>query len=96
VRALRAGEPLPEEAYRGAYVADLAAELPDEVWARATSRRRRRRDRGRLGIERVRAGIEASLEHLGVHFDVWKTEGSLHREGLGRRAIARLGKSRHV
>ena len=97
VRALRAGEPLPEEAYRGAYVADLAAELPDEVWARATEAGAD--GDGIVGAwasERVRAGIEASLEHLGVHFDVWKTEGSLHREGWVERAISRLGESGHV
>ena len=35
VAARRAGEELPEEAYRGAYVDTLAAELPDEVWATA-------------------------------------------------------------
>src|SRR6187551_2215859 len=36
VAARRAGEELPEEAYRGAYVDTLAAELPDEVWTAAT------------------------------------------------------------
>ncbi len=51
---------------------------------------------GRWASERVRAGIEASLAHLGVRFDVWTTERSLHDEGWvepGRRAAAR-GRSR--
>jgi arginyl-tRNA synthetase len=89
VLALRAGRPLPEDAYRGDYVADLAAALPDEVLARATEA-----DAdavvGGWASERVRAGIEASLDHLGVHFDVWKTESSLHREGWVDRAVERL------
>ena len=31
-----------------------------------------------------------SLEHLGVHFDVWKTESSVHDEGWVERGVARL------
>ena len=62
VRAIRAGEPLPEEAYRGAYVADLAATLPDDVWARAVEiGADAERVVGEWASERVRAGIEASL-----------------------------------
>jgi arginyl-tRNA synthetase len=91
VLALREGRPLPEEAYRGAYVGDLAAELPEDVLARA---RASKPDApaivGAWASERVRAGIEASLEHLGVHFDVWRTDGSLHAEGWVRDAIERL------
>ena len=45
---------------------------------------------GRWASERVRAGIEASLERLGVHFDVWKTESSVHDEGWVERGVARL------
>jgi arginyl-tRNA synthetase len=44
----------------------------------------------------VRAGIEASLEHLGVRFDVWRTDGSLFAEGWVERAIARLREGGHV
>ncbi len=91
VRALRAGLPLPEEAYRGEYVSGLAAELPDEVWARAIEAGA---DAdaivGAWASERVRSGIEASLAHLGVRFDVWTTESSLHDEGWVERAVERL------
>jgi len=37
VAARRLGEELPEESYRGSYVDELAAELPDELWVTATS-----------------------------------------------------------
>ena len=101
VRALRGGLPLPEEAYRGAYVAELAAELPDPVWALALEASAGSdadadtdadADRiiGAWASERVRAGIEASLAHLGVRFDVWKTESSLHDGGWVERAVERL------
>jgi arginyl-tRNA synthetase len=97
VRALRAGQRLPEEAYRGEYVSRLADELPDEVWARATESGA---DAdvivGAWASERVRAGIEASLVHLGVRFDVWTTESSLHDEGWVERAVDRLRAGGHV
>ena len=91
VVAIRRGEPLPEEAYRGAYVGDLAAEIPDDVRRAAQAA-----DAdpvmivGQWASERVRAGIEASLAHLGVRLDVWKSEGSLYRDGWVARAVERL------
>ena len=91
VLARRRGEEVPEDGYRGAYVDGLAADMPDEVLAAADG------DAagagmivGRWASERVRAGIETSLEHLGVHFAVWKEEGSLHRDGWVERAVDRL------
>jgi arginyl-tRNA synthetase len=97
VLALASGLPLPEEAYRGAYVADLAAELPDQVRVRtAEPGADAPRIVGTWASERVRAGIEASLEHLGVTFDIWKTEGSLYAEGWVERAVARLREGGHV
>jgi len=91
VTAIRHGEPVPDDGYHGDYVAELAAAVPDEVWNEATV------DGadagwilGRWASERVRAGIEASLERLGVRFDVWKGEGSLHDEGWVERGVQRL------
>ena len=94
----RRGEPVPEDGYRGDYVRELAAALPGEVWAAATRPAAPTEPRlvGRWASERVRAGIEASLEHLGVHFDVWKTEGSLHDDGWVERAVERLRAGGHV
>jgi arginyl-tRNA synthetase len=93
VRAIRLGAPIPEDGYQAEYVHDLAREVPEDLvnpqregeavdaadWAV-----------GRWASERIRAGIEASLERLGVHFDIWKTESSLHDEGWVERAVERL------
>jgi arginyl-tRNA synthetase len=97
ILAIRRGEPIPEDGYRGGYVDELAARVPDNVWAHATAE-------GAVpafllggwagGI--VRERIEASLEHLGVHFDVWTTETRLHEEGWVDRAIDRLREHGHV
>ena len=97
VAAVKRGEPVPEEGYQGAYVADLAAAVPDDTWTAATA------DGadtaailGRWAAARVREGIEASLERLGVHFDVWTSEGRLHDEGWVERAVERLREHGHV
>ncbi len=97
VAALRRGEPVPDDGYKGDYVADLVAELPDDVWADATAP-----DADTDGIVghwaagRVREGIERSLAALGVRFDVWTSEASLHDEGWVGRAVERLRERGHV
>jgi arginyl-tRNA synthetase len=97
VLAIRDGSEIPEDGYRGDYVHDLAASVPPDLLHRATAAGADPTwEVGVWASERVRAGIEASLEHLGVHFDVWKSEGSLHREGWVERAIERLRESGHL
>jgi arginyl-tRNA synthetase len=96
VWALANGEPVPEDGYHGEYVQDLARVLPPDVAQRARAGIDPAWEVGGWASERVRAGIEASLEHLGVHFDVWKTEGSLHTEGWVDRAIEKLRAGGHV
>ena len=91
VIAIRRGEPIPDDGYHGDYVAQLAADIPDEIWVEATATGAEANEIvGHWAALRVRAGIEASLERLGVHFDVWTTEASLHEGGWVERAIERL------
>ena len=97
VAAMRRGEPVPEDGYRGAYVGDLANAVPDDVWADASAPDADAADVvGRWAATRVRAMIEASLTRLGVRFDVWKSEASLHDEGWVARAVDRLRDAGHV
>ena len=97
VIAVRQGKPIPEDGYHGAYVEDLARELPAEVLAAAEAPGADGADvAGRWAAGRVREGIEASLERLGVHFDIWKSEGSLHDEGWVERAVDRLRAGGHL
>jgi len=91
VVAIRRGEPIPDDGYHGDYVAQLAADLPADLWSEATAAGADTNEIvGHWAALRVRAGIEASLERLGVHFDVWTTEASLHEGGWVERAIERL------
>jgi arginyl-tRNA synthetase len=97
VAARRLGEGLPEEAYRGSYVDELAAAMPEAIWEAATTPGADRD--GVIGDwagARIREGIEASLRRLGVHFDVWKSEASLHDEGWVSRAVEALREGGHV
>jgi arginyl-tRNA synthetase len=98
VLAHRAGRPVPEDGYHGDYVAELAAALPDDIWTAASSGSDEdaAATLGHWTATRLRAGIEASLERLGVHFDVWKSEGSLHAEGWVSQAIERLRSGGYV
>jgi arginyl-tRNA synthetase len=97
VVALRRGEPVPEDGYKGDYVRELADALPDDIWSQATAP-----DADTDGVVghwaagRVREGIEASLTALGVRFDVWTSEARLHEDGWVDRAVERLRERGHV
>ena len=91
VAARKRGLPVPEDGYKGAYVEDLVAALPDDVWAAANEPGAQEEVViGGWASRRVRGMIEASLSRLGVLFDVWKSEASLHDEGWVERAVERL------
>jgi arginyl-tRNA synthetase len=91
VVAIRCKEEIPEDGYRGDYVYDMARELPASVLEQAEhSGEDSAWAIGRWASERVRVGIEASLEHLGCHFDVWRSESTLHNDGWVGKAIEGL------
>jgi arginyl-tRNA synthetase len=82
VRAVALGEPVPEDGYRGDYVAAL---VPAE--------RARTLDIDELSREALAAclaQIRSSLERFGVNFDVWFSERSLHDNGAVEATLARL------
>jgi arginyl-tRNA synthetase len=91
VVAIRDNCEIPEDGYRGDYVYDMARDVPASVFEEAA---RTGEDPawavGRWASEKVRAGIEASLDHLGCHFDVWRSESTLHNDGWVKLAVDRL------
>ena len=98
VIALRDGTPIPEDGYHGEYLIEVARDLPDDIAtpqpgddadARAWAA-------GRWASVRIREGIEASLANLGVRFDTWTTEASLHDDGWVDQAMARLKDGGHL
>jgi len=98
VRALRANEPIPEDGYRGDYVREMADAVPAEIVAQADAATGDEVDwvYGRWASEVQRRAIEASLASLGVEFDVWKTESSVHAEGWVERGVEQLRQAGYV
>lgn len=73
VRAVARGEELPEGGYRGDYVGELAARLPNVAEAEVS-------EVGRAAVTLMIGEIQASLRAFGVKdFDHWTYESSLHR-----------------
>jgi arginyl-tRNA synthetase len=97
IAAIRRGEPVPDDGYHGDYVETLAGDVPDAIWTEATAPGAQAAVViGHWAAGLVRASIEASLQHLGVHFDVWTTEASLHQGGWVERAVERLRERGYV
>jgi arginyl-tRNA synthetase len=65
------GEEPPENGYRGEYVAELAAQIPDAANKTAD-------ELAAAGVEILMAAIRATLERYRVHFDSWFLEASLY------------------
>ncbi len=77
IGALARGEPVPEDGYKGDYVAELAARLTDA--ASTASSPEGSAALGRAAVALMIEGIEASLTAFGVQpFDRWFYESSLH------------------
>ncbi|MEY3471867.1 MAG: hypothetical protein RLY63_542 [Chloroflexota bacterium] len=99
VIALRNGQEVADDGYKGDYVASLANAIPPEVAERARSAHDAEvndHDQNEVAVigkwasEQIRIGIQSSLAALGVEFDVWRSEGSLYTEGHVERAIEKL------
>jgi arginyl-tRNA synthetase len=82
VRALALGEPVAPDGYHGDYVAGLVPAERARALDLATL--------SREACDACLAGIRASLERFGVHFDVWTSERSLHEAGTVERALEAL------
>jgi len=103
VRAAAEGREPPEDGYRGAYVAELAAWLQkvegellqsrdDEALGRACVTWMLRGIPG----SRTLPGIRPSLADLGVYFDVWFSEDSLYRWGAVPAVMRQLEEGGHL
>ena len=91
VLARAQGKEVPEDGYHGDYVGDIAKELPQSLREQAQADESKASWLvGAWASERIRAGIERSLANLGVHFDVWTTEGSVHENGWPKKGIEQL------
>jgi arginyl-tRNA synthetase len=76
--ARKRGEDVPEDGYKGEYLVDYAAEMPDGA------------DPREWGYERVKRDLRESLERIGVRFDTWFSERSMVDSGAIDATLADL------
>ena len=88
--ARKRGEDVPEDGYGGQYVADWAAEMPDEVADAGVDAVRQ------WGYERALADQREVLDAFHVHFDVWSSELALVETGAMDTALADLRERGHA
>ena len=83
IQARARGDEVPEGGYRGDYVAELAARIPDAATAPVEEVARR-------GVELMVERTRETLLRFGVEMDHWFSERSLHEGGLVEHAFERL------
>ncbi|MBI4379691.1 MAG: arginine--tRNA ligase [candidate division NC10 bacterium] len=90
--------PMPEEAYPGDYVIDVAREFLERHGQETLAAPEpERRDRlGRFAVERILAWQQAALEAYGVTFDNWFSERALRGRGDPELAIEALRARGHL
>jgi arginyl-tRNA synthetase len=91
IAARMKGDAVPEGGYEGSYVEELAHELEDEGIDAADLERLER-----IGAERMRAAIEATLERFDVRFDTWSSERSVYESGKFEATLEELRQRGHV
>ena len=83
IQARARGEEVPEGGYKGEYVAELAAAIPDAATAPVE-------DVARRGVELMIERTRESLRAFRVDIEHWFSERSLHEDGLVEHAFERL------
>ena len=89
IRARARGEAPPDNGYQGEYVAAIAAQIDGAATADTELLAAR-------GVELMLAQVTATLERFGVCFDRFRSERSLHENGVIGRTIELLREHGHV
>jgi arginyl-tRNA synthetase len=85
-------EPLPPKGYPGDDVIEIAKEIAADEGDHLLKLDKDAAARylGRTGVDRMMARIRNSMTRLGVRFDNWFSETSLHTSGLAERMLGEL------
>jgi arginyl-tRNA synthetase len=88
-QALGRDEPFPEDGYHGHYVVEMGQQIAQQHGDRYLTMERKEAVRalGAKGIARVIEGVRQDLAAMGVEFDTWFHEKSLHESGLFDRVL---------
>ena len=97
VEAAALGNPIPEDGYQGAYIADLAKDVVASNASITSLPEGKRHDAFREAAYAVQLKDQQRvLETFGTHFDVWFSERLLHDQGAVEHGIDKLRKQGHV
>lgn len=88
-------EPIPDNGYKGTYIADIAAAIAARLPTAAGDEDALALYR-QAGVELMFTEIKSSLADIGVHFDVYFSERILHERNELPAALARLSELGHV
>ena len=85
------GREPPEDGYRGQYLVEMAGRMRAELGDGVTEEQARE-----WGYRDAVSGLRADLARIGVHFDTWFSERSLHERGDVAAVLAELGERGHT
>jgi len=97
VEAAALGNPIPEDGYQGAYIADLAKEVVASNASITSLPEGQRHSAFREAAYAVQLKDQQRvLDTFGTHFDVWFSERSLHDQGAVEHGLEKLRSQGHV
>mgnify|MGYP006144971011 FL=1 len=97
VEAAALGNPIPEDGYKGAYIADLAKEVVASNASITSLPEGERHPAFREAAYALQLKDQQRvLDTFGTHFDVWFSERSLHDQGAVEHGLEKLRKQGHV
>ncbi|MEY4337918.1 MAG: hypothetical protein RL680_813 [Actinomycetota bacterium] len=97
VEAAALGNPIPEDGYQGAYIADLAKEVVTSDASITSLPEGQRHAAFREAAYALQLKDQQRvLDTFGTHFDVWFSERSLHDQGAVEHGLEKLRKQGHV
>jgi arginyl-tRNA synthetase len=80
------GRTPPEDGYHGQYLVDMAAVMREDLGDSVTEEQARE-----WGYQHNVRALQGDLARIGVHFDTWFSERTLHEGGNVKRALDDLG-----
>ena len=97
VEAAALGNPIPEDGYKGEYIADLAKEVVANNPAIASLPEGARHPAFREAAYALQLKDQQRvLDGFGTHFDIWFSERSLHEQGAVEHGVEKLRGQGHV
>ena len=97
VEAAALGDDIPEDGYKGAYIADLAKEVVASNASITSLPEGERHPAFREAAYALQLKDQQRvLDTFGTHFDVWFSERSLHDQGAVEHGLEKLRKQGHV